>query len=71
MSDLQRRPNRTPRRVREKRAYQLGLAGGSAALIAVLGVVLAALDIIGFGLPVLAAVIAVICALMFRRTVSG
>lgn len=71
MSDLESRPNRTPRRVREKRAYQLGLAGGAAALVAVLGVVLAALGIIGFGLPVLAAVIAAICLLLFRRTVSS
>jgi hypothetical protein len=33
--------------------------------------VLAVVGVIGFGIPVLALVIAVICLLLFRRTVSS
>jgi len=58
------------RRARERRAYQLALAGGVAGAAAVVGVVLAVVGVIGFGLPLLAAVVAAVCALLFRRTVS-
>jgi hypothetical protein len=34
------------------------------------GLVLAIVGLIGYGIPVLALVIAVICAFLFRRTVS-
>ncbi len=47
------------------------VAGGAASLVAVVGLVLAVLGLIGAGLPVLAVLVAVICALLFRRTVSG
>lgn len=62
---------RLTRRQREQRAYQLVLAGGGAGVVAVAGVVLAVIGIIGWTLPVVAIVVAVLCALMFRRTVSG
>ncbi len=72
MSDLEPRSGRRlTRREREQRAYQLALAGGALGLAAVVGVVLAALDIIGFGLPIIAAIVAIVCYMMFRRIVSG
>jgi hypothetical protein len=70
MSDLTPSPSRTPRRVREQRAYQLVVAGGVASTVFVVGLVLALLDVVGMGLPLLALVVAVVCGLLFRRTVS-
>jgi len=58
------------RRSRERRAYQLVLVGSTAGVIAVVGFVLAAVGVLGFGIPFLAAIVAVVCALIFRRTVS-
>jgi hypothetical protein len=71
MTDLSPRPNRTPsRRAREERAYKLVLAGGAAAVVAVVTFVLAIVGVMGFGIPVLAALVAVMCGWLFRRTVS-
>ena len=71
MSDLERRTGSRPsRRQREQRAYKLVLAGGALGLVFVVGTVLAVLGIIGWSIPVLAAILAVVCALLFRRTVS-
>jgi hypothetical protein len=71
MSDIAKRPNRTPRRVREKRANQLVLVGGVAGAVAVVGFLLALFtDVVGFGLPLLAAIVAVVCVLLFRRVIS-
>ena len=70
MTDLSPRPNRTPRRTREDRAYRLVLAGGAAAAVAVVTFVLAIVGVMGFGIPVLAALVAVLCGWLFRRTVS-
>ena len=58
------------RRAREQRAYRLVLAGGAAGLVAVVGFVLAVVGVTGYAIPLIAAVVAVICALLFRRTVS-
>ena len=69
--DLTRRPGRPPsRRSRERRAYQLAVGGGVAGAVAVIGGILAIAGVIGWGLPLLAVVIAVVCAFIFRRTVS-
>jgi hypothetical protein len=46
------------------------LAGSAAGTVAVVGFVLALVGVLGWGLPVLAAIVAVICAWLFRRTVS-
>jgi hypothetical protein len=46
------------------------LAGGVAGAVAVVGFILAAVGVMGFGIPFIAAIIAVVCALLFRRTVS-
>ena len=71
MTDLSPRPSRTPsRRSREDRAYKLVLAGGTAAVVAVVTFVLAIVNVLGFGVPVLAALVALVCGWLFRRTVS-
>ena len=70
MSDLERRPDRTPRRVREQRAYRLVQVGGGAGLVAVVGLVLSIVGVIGSTLWVIAAIVAAVCALLFWRTVS-
>ncbi|MEA2229430.1 MAG: hypothetical protein QOF29_205 [bacterium] len=72
MTDLSPRPNRTPsRRTREERAYRLTLAGGTAAVVAVVTFVLAVIGVLGFGIPVFAGIVAVICAVLFRRTLGS
>jgi hypothetical protein len=71
MSDLTPRPDYKPRRTREQRAYRLVMAGGIAGTVAVVGAVLAVVGVIGFGIPLLAAVVAAVCGLLFRRTVSS
>jgi hypothetical protein len=70
MSNLERRPDRTPRRVREQRAYRLVQVGGGAGLVAVVGLVLSIVGVIGSTLWVIAAIVAAVCALLFWRTVS-
>jgi hypothetical protein len=71
VGDLSPRSGGPPsRRSREKRAYQLVLAGGTAGTVAVVGLVLAIVGVIGFGIPVAAAIIAAVCAFLFRRTVD-
>ena len=67
MSNIAKRPNRTPRRVREKRAMQLITVGGIAAVVAVVGFLLALFTSFGMGIPLLAAIVAAICAFMFKQ----
>ena len=70
MSDLERRSGSRPsRRQRERRAYNLVMAGGVFGLVFVVGALLAIFGVIGWSVPILAAILAVICALLFRRTV--
>lgn len=69
MNELDRSRSRPPRRTREQRAYRLVLAAGAFGVIAVVGFVLAIAGAIGAGIPFLAAVLAVVCGLLFRRTV--
>lgn len=70
MSDISKRPTRTPRRVREKRANQLVLVGGIAGVVAVVGLLLVVFGVIGLGIPLLAAVICGVCIYLFRKMVS-
>ena len=58
------------RRGRERRAYQLVLAGSAAGTIAVVGFILAIVGVMGFAIPFIAAIVAVVCVLLFRRTVG-
>jgi hypothetical protein len=70
MSDLERRSGSRPsRRSREQRAYTLVMAGGVFGLVAVITGLLALFTSFGWGIPILAAILAVICSLLFRRTV--
>ncbi len=71
MADLEKRGGYTPRRVREQRAYRLVVAGGTAGVIGVIGIVLAAAGVVGAELPVIALIVAVLCLVMFRRPVSS
>jgi putative flippase GtrA len=70
MSDIERRPSRTPRRVREQRAYRYAVTGATAGVVAVAGLILAIADVIGSALWLIAAVVAAICAVLFWRTVN-
>ena len=72
MTDLSPRPSRTPsRRSREDRAYKLVLAGGTAAVVAVVTFVLAIVGVLGgYGITVLAVLVAAVCGWLFRRTVA-
>jgi hypothetical protein len=58
------------RRQREQRAYALVVAGGGAAAVAVVTFVLAIAGVVGFGLPIIAAIVAGVCWLWFRRVVA-
>jgi hypothetical protein len=69
--DLSRRSGGPPsRRSREKRAYQLAVTGGVAGVVAAVSAVLALFGVLSWGLPVILAIVAGICFLLFRRTVS-
>ena len=70
MSDLERRQNRTPRRVREQRAYRYAVTGATASVVAVVGLILAIAGVLGSTLWLVAAVVAAICGVLFWRTVS-
>jgi type IV secretory pathway TrbD component len=71
MSELEPRSgSRVSRRDKEQRAYRLVLATGALGAVAVVGLVLAFIDVIGFGLPIVAIVLAVVCAMLFRRTIG-
>lgn len=70
MSGLTPSPSRTPRSVREKRAYQLVVVASTASAVFVVGVLLALFDVIGMGIPLVALIVAAVCGLMFRGMVS-
>ena len=46
------------------------LVGGTAGAVAVVTFVLAIFGVMGFGIPFIAAIVALVCGLLFRRTVS-
>jgi hypothetical protein len=72
MGNLSPRPGRSPgsRRQREQRAFSLVVVGGTAAAVAVVGLILAIAGVVGSGVWIIAAIVAVVCALVFRSTVS-
>jgi hypothetical protein len=71
VNDLQTSPGRRPpRRQREQTAYRLVVTSGVAGAVAVVGILLAIFGVIGWFFPLVAAVVAVAAALMFRRSVS-
>ncbi|HET9737173.1 MAG TPA: hypothetical protein VFP78_03555 [Solirubrobacteraceae bacterium] len=70
MSDLERRSGSRPsRRQREQRAYNLVLAAGGLGVVFVVGTILAIAGVLGWSIPILAAILAVVCGVLFRRTV--
>jgi len=71
MADLQKRGSYTPRRALEQRAYRLAVTGGTAGLIGVVTFVLALFTSLSGAIPVIAIIVAVICFVLFRRTVAG
>jgi hypothetical protein len=71
MSNLAPRGSSRPsRRSREQRAYRMVMVGGGASVVAAVGWVLAIAGVIGAGIPLIATAVAIICWLIFRRTVS-
>ncbi len=62
--------NLPTRRQKEQRAYTLGLVAGGGALATVVLMVLAIVGVVGFGLVLLAAIVAAIAGYLFQRTVS-
>ena len=70
MADLDRRGSYTPRRTREQRAFRLVQVGGAAGVVAVGGFVVALFTSLSMLIPFLAAIVAVVCLVLFRSTVS-
>jgi predicted RND superfamily exporter protein len=71
MADLERsRGRRMSRSERSRRAYQLTLVTGGLAVVAVVGILLALFTSFGWGLPLLALVLAVLSGLWLRRTLG-
>jgi hypothetical protein len=64
-----RRRSNLSRGQKERRGYQLIVVGGASAAVAVVGFILAIAGVIGGALPLVAAIVAVICLIMFRRLV--
>jgi hypothetical protein len=71
VSDLERSRTRMPRARREQRAYRLVVASGTLGLAAVVGFALAIAGVVSAGWPLIAALVAVACFFLFRRTVSA
>ena len=71
MADIEKRGSYTPRRVRERRAYQLVVTGGVASAVFVVSLVLSIAGAISGTIPVISIIVAVICFVLFRRTVSS
>jgi hypothetical protein len=65
-----RSPKRLSRKQRETRAFQLLVAGSALGGVAVIGLLLAVIDVVGAGIPILAGILAVICFMLFRRSVG-
>ena len=61
-----------PRRVRERRLYQLTIGGVVTGLIGVVGLVLALVGVIGATLPIIApSSLQEACVFMARRVIAG
>lgn len=68
--ELQPRGSYTPRRTREQRAYRLVVAGSTAGVVGVAGIVLSVAGVVSAALPIIALLIAALCAFGFMRTVA-
>jgi hypothetical protein len=70
VANLQKRGNYTPRRAREQRAYRLVVAGGTAGVVGVVGIVLSVAGVVSAALPIIALIVAALCAWGFVATVG-
>jgi hypothetical protein len=68
MSDLANRPSRA---VREQRAFRLVMAGGTAAVVGIVGLILSFAGVVGSGIPIVALIVAAVCFVMFRGMTKG
>ena len=71
MAELQKRGSYTPRRVREQRAYRLVVGGSVAGIVGVVTLVLAIAGVVSGAIPVIALIVAALCAWGFSRTVNA
>jgi hypothetical protein len=71
MADLQKRGSYTPRRTREQRAYRLAVTGAGAGVVGIAGIVLSVAGVVGAWLPILALIIAALCAFGFTRAIGS
>jgi hypothetical protein len=71
MADLQKRGSYTPRRTREQRAYRLAVTGAGAGVVGIAGIVLSIAGVVGAWLPILALIIAALCAFGFTRAIGN
>ena len=71
MANIEKRGGYTPRRARERRAYRLVVTGGVAGTVGVVGAVLAIAGVIGWGIPIIALIVAAVCVAMFRAVVGA
>lgn len=71
MANIEKRGGYTPRRVRERRAYRLVVTGGVAGTVGVVGAVLAIAGVIGWGIPIIAFIVAAVAVVMFRAVVGA
>ena len=62
-----RKGSRLSRGQREDRGFRLVVIGGVAGLVTVIGIVLAIVGVIGWGLPFIAAAVLAVCEFLFRR----
>jgi hypothetical protein len=70
MAGIDKRGSYTPRRTREQKAYRLVQVGAGASVVAVAGIVLDIVGVIGLALPLVAILVAIACFVMFR-TATG
>lgn len=72
MSDLEPRRSSgvSPRKARERRAYNLVLATGGLAVLTIVLVVLAIVGVVGFGSAVVAGLLTAGGAVLLRRTLN-
>ena len=71
MSDIERRGGSRPsRKKREQRAFRLVMVGCTLGVLGTVGLVLAIFTSFGAGWPIIALILAAVCAWLFRRTVN-
>ena len=70
MANIERRGGYTPRRVREKRAYQFGVAAAITGLAGVAGLILAIAGVGSAAWAIILLIVSALCVLGFRNAVS-